>query len=129
MTNIGELWTEGDVQIDGHLCGNFNCGHLIVGRDADIAGAIVAKEVVVRGKITGTIRASRVVLQDTAHVESEIVYKLLSIAEGARFEGLARCRPNPLQDEASVSAMTALRQIKRANGAADGTVSLLGLRR
>ena len=136
MTIIGELWTEGDVRIDGQLCGNFNCGHLIVGRDADIAGAIVAKEVVVRGKITGTIRASRVVLQDTAHVESEIVYKLLSIDEGARFEGVARCRPNPLQDDAAVSAKTELQQINSMNGATDGSknqaayktgiVSLLG---
>jgi cytoskeletal protein CcmA (bactofilin family) len=105
VTNIGELRTEGDVQIDGHLCGNFNCAQLVVGRDADISGAIVAKEVVVRGKITGTIRATRILLEHTACVESDIVYKLLSIDEGARFEGVARCRPNPLQDKPAVSTM------------------------
>jgi Polymer-forming cytoskeletal len=49
VTIIGELWTEGDVQIDGHLSGNFNCAQLVVGRDADITGDIIAKEVVVRG--------------------------------------------------------------------------------
>ena len=136
MTNIGELRTEGDVQIDGHLCGNFNCAQLVVGKDADITGAIVAKEVVVRGKITGTIRATRILLEHTACVESDIVYKLLSIDEGARFEGVARCRPNPLQDDAAVSAMTELQQINSMNGATDGSknqaayktgiVSLLG---
>ena len=103
MTIIGELWTEGDVQIDGHLCGNFKCAQLTVGKDADITGAIVAKEVVVRGKITGTIRATRILLEHTACVESDIVYKLLSIDEGARFEGVARCRPNPLQDKPAAS--------------------------
>jgi cytoskeletal protein CcmA (bactofilin family) len=102
VTIIGKLRTEGDVQIDGHLSGNFNCAQLIVGRDADVTGAIIANEVVVRGKITGTIRATRIVLEYTARVESEIVYKLLSIDEGARFEGVARCRPNPLQDQAAV---------------------------
>ena len=121
MTIIGELWTEGDVRLDGHLCGNFNCAQLIVGRDADITGAIIANEVVVRGKITGAIRANRILLEDTARVESEIVYKLLSIDEGARFEGVARCRPNPLQDDAAVSAMTELQQIKSMNGATDGS--------
>jgi cytoskeletal protein CcmA (bactofilin family) len=121
VTIIGELWTEGDVQIDGHLCGNFNCAQLIVGKDADITGAIIAKEVVVRGKITGAIRANRILLEYTARVESEIVYKLLSIDEGARFEGVARCRPNPLQDEAAVSAMTELQQIKTMNGATEGS--------
>jgi cytoskeletal protein CcmA (bactofilin family) len=102
VTVIGELWTEGNVQIDGPLCGNFNCAQLIVGRDADVAGAVVAREVVVRGRITGTIRATRIVLEDTARVESDLVYALLSIDEGARFEGIARCRPNPLHDEAVV---------------------------
>jgi cytoskeletal protein CcmA (bactofilin family) len=121
VTIIGELWTEGDVRLDGHLCGNFNCAQLIVGRDADITGAIIANEVVVRGKITGAIRANRILLEDTARVESEIVYKLLSIDEGARFEGVARCRPNPLQDDAAVSAMTELQQIKSMNGATDGS--------
>ena len=121
MTIIGELWTEGDVRLDGHLCGNFNCAQLIVGRDADITGAIIAKEVVVRGRITGTIHATRIVLEYTARVDSEIVYKVLSIDEGARFEGVARCRLNPLQDEGAVSAMTELRRIKRMNGAAEGS--------
>jgi cytoskeletal protein CcmA (bactofilin family) len=128
VTIIGDLWTEGDVRIDGHICGNINCAQLIVGRDAVITGAIMAKEAVVRGRITGTIRAIRVILQYTARVESEIVYKLLCIDEGARFEGMARCRPNPLQDEAAVSAITELRQMMaeagRINGARDGSKNL-----
>lgn len=106
MTTIGKLWTEGNIQINGHICGNLNCAQLIVGRDADITGAITAKEVVVRGRITGTIRATRIVLENTARVESEIVYSLLSIDEGARFEGVACRRPVPLQDEVGVSGMT-----------------------
>ena len=95
MTIIGELWTEGDVQIDGHLSGNFNCAQLIVGRDADITGDIIAKEVVVRGRITGTIHATRIVLEYTARVESEIVYELLSIDEGARFRGCGTLQIEP----------------------------------
>ena len=127
VTITGDLWSEGDVQVDGHICGNVNCAQLIVGRDAAITGAIMAEEVVVRGRVMGTIRAIRVRLQSTARVESEIIYKVLSIDEGAKFEGAARSRPNPLQAEAAVSPMTELRQMMakaeagRANGAADGS--------
>ena len=44
MTITGDLWSEGDVQVDGHICGNVNCAQLIVGRDAAITGAIMAEE-------------------------------------------------------------------------------------
>jgi cytoskeletal protein CcmA (bactofilin family) len=122
MTITGDLWSEGDVQVDGHICGNVNCAQLMVGRDAAITGAIMAEEVVVRGRVMGTIRAIRVRLQSTARVESEIIYRVLSIDEGARFEGAARCRSNPLRAEAAVSPMTEMRQmmaeVGRVNGAA-----------
>lgn len=110
VTLTGDLWSEGDVQIDGHLCGNINCAQLIVGKDAAVTGVIIAEEVVIRGKITGIIRATRVLLQDTARVESEIFYRSLSVDEGARFEGVARPRLEPLQEEIAISPMAELRQ-------------------
>src|SRR5262249_38634100 len=70
---IGDLWSEGDVQIDGHLCGNINCAQLLVGKDAVITGVVIAQEAVIRGKMTGLIRATRVLLQASARVESEII--------------------------------------------------------
>ena len=127
MTITGDLWSEGNVRVDGHICGNVNCAQLIVGRDAAITGAIMTEEVVIRGRVMGTIRAIRVRLQSTARVESEIIYRVLSIDEGARFEGVARCRSNPLRAEAAVSPMTELRQMMakaeagRANGGPDGS--------
>ena len=54
LANInGDLWSDGDIQIDGHLCGNLNCAQLIVGKDAVVVGAIIAEEAVIRGKMTG----------------------------------------------------------------------------
>jgi cytoskeletal protein CcmA (bactofilin family) len=84
LANVsGDLWSDGDVQIDGHLCGNVNCAQLIIGKDAAVIGAIIAEEAVIRGKMTGLIRATRVLLQASARVESEIVYQSLSVDEGA----------------------------------------------
>jgi len=95
----GNLESEGEVQVDGQIDGDIRCAHLTVGRDARVAGNITAEEVVVRGRVTGLIRANRVILQDTAHVDSEIVHNKLSIEEGAMFEGMARRCQDPLSAE------------------------------
>ena len=95
----GDLLSEGEVQVDGKIHGDIRCAHLTVGRDALVNGNITAEEVVVRGKVTGVIRANRVILQDSAHVQSEIFHKKLSIEEGACFEGTSHRREDPLDAE------------------------------
>jgi len=67
---------------------------LIVGKDAVIIGTIIAQEAVIRGKMTGLIRATRLLLQASARVESEIIYQSLPVDEGASFEGISRPRRN-----------------------------------
>jgi cytoskeletal protein CcmA (bactofilin family) len=56
----GDLATDRDVQVDGHINGNVSCSRLTIGKDGAITGDITAKEIVVRGKVKGTIRATRV---------------------------------------------------------------------
>lgn len=128
LTISGNLHGEGDVQIDGKICGNIHCTHLVIGRDSTITGDIVADEAVVRGRIKGTIRANRVVLQDTARVEGDIFYKTLAIDEGASFEGQSR-RREPMQDEdATTTQAVKLLQEKAAEGKRmNGGVSQGGL--
>jgi cytoskeletal protein CcmA (bactofilin family) len=100
----GNLESEGEVQVDGKIDGDIRCAHLTVGRDATVAGNITADEVVVRGNVKGVIRANRVILQDSAHVESEVFHKKLSIEEGACFEGNSRRCDDPMNAEAQVPA-------------------------
>jgi cytoskeletal protein CcmA (bactofilin family) len=92
----GNLQSEGEVQVDGQINGDIRCAHLVVGKDATVTGNIIAEEVVVRGRVTGVIRANRVILQDSARVESEIFHKRLAIEEGAVFEGQSRLRDEPM---------------------------------
>jgi cytoskeletal protein CcmA (bactofilin family) len=99
LTITGNLQSEGEVQVDGQINGDIRCAHLVVGKDATVTGNIVAEEVVVRGKVTGVIRANRVILQDSARVESEIFHKRLAIEEGAVFEGQSRLREEPMNAE------------------------------
>jgi cytoskeletal protein CcmA (bactofilin family) len=93
LTITGNLQSEGEVQVDGQVEGDIRCAHLVVGKDATITGNIVAEEVVVRGKVMGVIR---VILQDSARVESEIFHKKLAIEEGAVFDGQSRLREEPM---------------------------------
>jgi cytoskeletal protein CcmA (bactofilin family) len=96
LTITGNLESEGEVQVDGHIRGDICCAHLTVGRDAIVDGNITADEVIVRGRVKGMIRANRVILQDCAHVESEIFHKKLAIEEGANFQGNSRRCEDPM---------------------------------
>jgi cytoskeletal protein CcmA (bactofilin family) len=83
----GDLETEGEIQVDGQVKGDVKCASLTVGRDGAVFGNVTAGEVVVRGKIKGAIRATRVLLLDSANVEGEIAHQKIAIEEGARFLG------------------------------------------
>lgn len=87
MAITGTLESDHDVQVDGSVRGDIHCAQLIISRDATINGDIDADEVVIRGQVKGTIKAGNVILQDTAHVESEIFYASLTIDQGASFIG------------------------------------------
>ena len=117
LTITGNLQSEGEVQVDGKVEGDIRCAHLVVGKYATINGNIVAEEVVVRGKVTGVIRANRVILQDSARVESEIFHKKLAIEEGAVFDGQSRLREEPMTaDVIELQAVASMKAADRANG-------------
>jgi cytoskeletal protein CcmA (bactofilin family) len=92
---VGDLATDRDVQVDGHINGNVSCARLTIGTDGAIRGDIKAKEVVVRGKVKGAIRATRVKLMESADVAGDISYDRMSMEEGAHFVGSSNAEPLP----------------------------------
>ena len=92
----GDLETDGELQVNGHIVGNVSCGHLVIGKDGSVLGDIKADEVVVCGKTEGVIRARRVMLQESARVLGDIFYERMSMEEGAQFIGAS----NQGKDEA-----------------------------
>ncbi len=93
----GSLRGEGELHIDGWVQGDIRCTRLTVGREATVDGNVAAEEVIVRGKVKGVIGGNRVILMDSARVESDIFHKRLSVEEGAEFDGVAHYRENPLE--------------------------------
>ncbi|HEX5998411.1 MAG TPA: polymer-forming cytoskeletal protein [Hyphomicrobiaceae bacterium] len=128
LTISGNLESQGDIRVEGQVAGDIRCANLVVGRDATVSGDIVAEEAVVRGKVKGTIRANRVILQDTACVESAIYHKTLTVDEGATFDGTSCHRQQPHQEEEASTrivrpgrdAMQPLDPYDRGNGPGSG---------
>jgi len=92
----GTLHSEGDIQIDGRIEGNIKSGSLTIGEKAVINGELVAKEIIVRGRVIGSIRGYKVQLSSTSHVEGDILHNALAVESGAFFDGNCRHAEDPL---------------------------------
>lgn len=84
---VGDLNSEGEIQVDGSIDGDIRTKSLLVGEGADIRGEIVADSVRVNGRINGQIKARSVLLSKTAHVVGDIMHEDLAIETGAFLEG------------------------------------------
>lgn len=88
---VGNVLTSGEIQFDGALEGELRAGQIIIGEHAVIDGMVAAESVVVRGAVTGALRARSVRLEATAKVRGDIHHEGLSIESGAFVDG--RCIP------------------------------------
>ncbi|MGB2931065.1 MAG: polymer-forming cytoskeletal protein [Methyloceanibacter sp.] len=96
LTVTGNVTSKGEIQVDGIIQGDVQCGSLLLGEKSQITGGVVAEDVVVRGRVVGSIRGLRVTLQAQSHVEGDIYHQSLAIEQGAYFEGKSRRSDNPL---------------------------------
>ena len=91
LTIIGDVSSKGSVTLDEVIEGNIYCTSLIVTANGRVNGGIVAnQEVVVLGKVKGTIRGRRVMLQASAKVEGDIFHQGIGIEMGTRYDGTLR---------------------------------------
>ena len=115
LTITGNVSSKGEIQVDGEIQGDINCGSLLLGDKSQVVGNVVAEDVVVRGHVTGSIRGLRVTLQAQSHVEGDILHQSLAIEQGAYFEGKSRRSDDPL-GEARGSASGTTRPEARPAG-------------
>ncbi len=96
LTITGNVTSKGEIQVDGIIDGDVNCGSLLLGDKSQITGGVIAEDVVVRGRVIGSIQGLRVTLQAQSHVEGDIYHQSLAIEQGAYFEGKSRRSDDPL---------------------------------
>jgi cytoskeletal protein CcmA (bactofilin family) len=93
---VGNIVCDGPAQFYGHVEGEVRGSELLIGDGAQVVGNVIAQEVVIRGRIKGTIRAVRVKLQAGGVVEGDIFHRSLSIEDSSLFEGSSRRVENPI---------------------------------
>jgi cytoskeletal protein CcmA (bactofilin family) len=98
---VGNLESEGDIQIDGAVDGDIRTTIVTVGQSAEVKGEIVAESVTIHGRVEGTVRARTVILGKNARVEGDIYQETLAVEAGAHFEGncrkLSKAQPAAVQ--------------------------------
>jgi len=85
----GNISGHDDIQVDGKIEGNLKLkGNLDIQPSARIKGSAVAKTIDVKGEVEGKLAAgSKMFIDHTARIEGKIFTPVISIVEGARFNG------------------------------------------
>jgi cytoskeletal protein CcmA (bactofilin family) len=84
----GDLQSEKVIRIDGKLNGNIRAAGVMIGEEGQVIGDIDTIVFMVAGCVKGNIKASdSIEILPKARVEGDITTDLLTIVEGATFEG------------------------------------------
>ena len=94
----GHVTCNGEAQLDGEVNGNVECHDLVVAKNGRIKGDIKAENVVIYGRVNGSIHGTQVALKAGASVEGDIYHRGLAIEMGATFLGRSDVLPDPAAD-------------------------------
>ena len=85
----GDIFTEGDIRIDGELKGNIKAkGRLVVGANGRIEGEITCNNIEVSGEVKGKIKVTELLsMKASSKIQGEIVTGKLSVEPGSVFTG------------------------------------------
>ncbi len=84
---VGDLKSDGEIQIDGTVKGDIKGHMLTVGEQGKVDGSTVAETVRIFGTVNGRVQAKTVRLDKNARVTADITHETLTIEAGAYFEG------------------------------------------
>jgi cytoskeletal protein CcmA (bactofilin family) len=88
----GTFSSKENVRLDGRIKGDVNCDNrLVMGDSGTVEGSINAGEAVIMGSVQGNITIKETLyLKSTARINGNIRAKLLSVEEGAQYNGECR---------------------------------------
>ena len=93
----GNVSSKGEIHLDGEVNGDVSCVALVLGESGKLEGNVIAEDVVIRGRLIGSIRALRVTLQAMCHVEGDVYHQSIALEQGAFFEGRSSRTEDPMQ--------------------------------
>lgn len=84
----GEVVVRGTLRMDGTVTGKVQADQIILTETAVIKGDVLAKKIIVGGRVEGSIRAPELVeIRSKGKVKGEIFTNNFSVMEGAEFNG------------------------------------------
>jgi len=87
---IGNIVCDGPWEILCRIEGDLSGTDLTIAAGATVVGSVVARDLTVRGRVTGTIRAANVKLRGAAAVDGDIFHQTVLVEEDAAFDGASR---------------------------------------
>jgi cytoskeletal protein CcmA (bactofilin family) len=89
----GELTVAGTLRMDGTVTGRVQADEVILSEAAAIKGDVLARKIIVGGKVEGSIRAPELVeIRSKGKVKGDIFTNNLSVMEGGEFNGKIEMR-------------------------------------
>ena len=114
----GKISFEGPARIDGEVDGEINAkDSLMIGESAVVTAQIRAASVSIAGKVSGDIVASqRIEIRPSAKISGNITAPVLSVQEGALFEGHCSMRPEGVREDRKVTVFPKEERVAQAAG-------------
>lgn len=106
----GQITGDEDLHVDGKVEGPITLGghRLTVGSGAEVASEIVAREVVVQGRVDGDLWArDRIEIKKNGHVTGDLTTARIQIEEGAYFKGSIEIDQSKTQVGSDLATMLA----------------------
>ena len=87
----GDIHGDGIVRIDGKAEGNISSKQgIILGEKADVEGCLESDNIIVFGRIKGSIKSKELILKSTGSVLGDIVSDFLEVEMGSKYDGNLR---------------------------------------
>ncbi len=106
MNVLGNIVSEGILDIDGRIEGNVRCHTVSVRPNGRVRGDVTADVVMIHGEVQGLVKARSVMLYATARVTGTIMHESLTIEDGAFVDGKFKRTDKVFLDETMPAAIS-----------------------
>jgi cytoskeletal protein CcmA (bactofilin family) len=89
----GVLEVDGEFVISGLVTGRIAALRLVIAAGGMVEGDIIAREVVITGRLLGRVFAPSVTIEAGAQIDGRIFHTTVTVAQGARVTGRMPWRP------------------------------------
>jgi cytoskeletal protein CcmA (bactofilin family) len=93
LTVKGVLDTDGELFVLGNVLGRINADRLVLVSGGYVEGDVVARDVLIGGRLNGRVFALNVTVDSSADITGRIFHHTVTVAKGARIEGRMPWRP------------------------------------